>query len=74
MTVINTHYVEMGIHPPFVAESKSKTAPLLADTKKFELEPDRREPLSNKAFNKMQELASLGSFMGFRSLAWDIAA
>ena len=64
----------MGIHPPFIAKSKSKTVHLLADTKKSELKPDRREPLPDKAFNKMQELASLGSFTGFRSLAWDIAA
>jgi hypothetical protein len=73
LTVINTHYVKMGIHPPFVAELKSKTAHLLADTKKFELKPDHCEPLPDKAFNKMQELASLGSFTRFRSLAWDIA-
>jgi hypothetical protein len=74
LTLINAHYVEMGICPPFVAKSKSKTARLFADTKKFELKPDHREPISNKAFNKMQEFASLGSFMGFKSLAWDIAA
>jgi hypothetical protein len=46
LTVINAHYVEIGIHPPFVAKLKSKTARLLADTNKFELEPDHREPLS----------------------------
>jgi hypothetical protein len=74
LMVINAHNVEMGIHPPFVAKSKSKTARLLADTKKFELQPDCHEPLPDKAFDKMQELASLGSFIGFRSLAWDIAA
>jgi hypothetical protein len=74
LTVINAHYAEMGIHPPFVAKSKSKTVRLLADAKKFELKPDHREPLSDKAFDKMQELASLGSFTGFRSLAWDIVA
>jgi hypothetical protein len=45
LTVINAHYVEMGTHPPFVAKLKSKTARLLADIKKFELKPDRREPL-----------------------------
>ena len=45
LTVINAHYVEMGIHPLFVAKLKSKTARLLADAKKFELEPDHREPL-----------------------------
>jgi hypothetical protein len=64
----------MDIHPPFVAKLKSKTVRLLANTKKFELKPDRCEPLPDKAFNKMQELASLGSFTGFRSFAWDIAA
>jgi hypothetical protein len=74
LTVINAHYVKMGIHPPFVAKLKSKTARLLADTKKFELELDHCEPLPDKAFDKMQELASLGSFTGFRSLAWDIGA
>ena len=26
LTVINAHYVKMGIHPPFIAKSKSKTA------------------------------------------------
>ncbi len=72
--MINAHYIEMGIHPPFVAKSKSKTARLLADTKKFELKPDRREPLSNKTFNKMHDLARQGPFTGFRSLVWDIAA
>jgi hypothetical protein len=74
LTVINAHYVEMGIHPPFIAKSKSKTVRLLADTKKFKLKPDCCEPLPDKAFDKMQELASLGSFTGFRSFAWDIAA
>jgi hypothetical protein len=34
LTVINAHYVEMGICPPFIAISKSKTVRLLADTKK----------------------------------------
>ena len=66
--MINAHYVEMGIHPPFVAKSKTKTARLLADTKKFELEPDRREPLSDKTFDKMHDFAHLGPFTGFRSL------
>jgi hypothetical protein len=74
LTVINAHYVEMGIHPPFVAKSKTKTARLLADTKKFKFEQDRREPLSNKTFNKMHELAPLGPFTGFRYLVWDVAA
>jgi hypothetical protein len=74
LTVINAHYVKMGIHPPFVSKLKSKTARLLADTKKFKLKPDRREPLPNKAFNKMQELLSLGPFTRFRCLAWDIVA
>ena len=64
----------MGIHPPFVAKSKTKTARLLTDTKKFELEPDRREPLSDKTFDKMHDLARPGPFTGFRSLVWDIAA
>ena len=48
LTVINAHYIEMGIHLSIVAKSKTKTACLLADTKKFELEPDRREPLFDK--------------------------
>jgi hypothetical protein len=74
LTVINAHYVEMGIHPPFVAKSKTKTALLLADTKKFKLEPDCREPLSDTTFDKMYELALLGPFTGFRYLVWDIAA
>jgi hypothetical protein len=74
LTVINAYYVEMGIHPPFVAKSKTKTARLLADTKKFELEPDRREPLSDKTFDKMHDFARLGPFTGFKSLVWDIAA
>ena len=65
LTVINAHYVEMGIHPPFVAKSKTKTASLLADTKKFELKPDRREPLSDKTFDKMHDFACLGPFTGF---------
>ena len=73
LTVINAHYVEMGIQPSFVAKSKTKTARLLADTKKFELEPDRREPLSDKTFDKMHDLAHPGPFTGFRSLVWDIA-
>jgi len=64
----------MGIHPPFVAKSKTKTASLLADTKKFELEPDCREPLSDKTFDKMHDLARPGPFTGFKSLVWDIAA
>jgi len=72
--VINAHYVEIGIHLPFVAKSKTKTARLLADTKKFELEPDRHEPLSDKTFDKMHDLAHPGPFTGFRSLVWDIAA
>jgi hypothetical protein len=57
LMVINAHYIEMGIHPPFVAKSKSKTSCLLADTKKFELEPDRREPLSDRTFDKIHDLA-----------------
>ena len=64
----------MGIHPPFVAKSKTKTARLLVDTKKFELKPDRREPLSDKTFDKMHDFARPGPFTGFRSLVWDIAA
>ena len=74
MTVINAHYVDMGIHPPFVAKSMSKTARLLADAKTFELKPDRREPLSDRTFDKMHDLARQGPFTGFRSLVWDIAA
>jgi len=74
LTVINAHYVKMGIHPPFVAKSKTKTARLLANTKNFELEPDHREPLSDKTFDKMHDLARPGPFTGFRSLVWDIAA
>ena len=74
LTMINAHYVEMGIHPPFVAKLKSKTARLLADTKKIELEPDCREPLSDRTFDKMHDLACQGPFTGFRSLVWDIAA
>jgi hypothetical protein len=74
LTVINAHYVEMGIHPPFVAKSKTKTARLLANTNKFELKPDRREPLSDKTFDKMHDFARPGPFTGFRSLVWDIAA
>ncbi len=54
--------------------TQSKPARLLAGTKKFELKPDHCEPLPDKAFNKMQELTSLGSFTGFGSLAWDIVA
>ena len=72
--VINAHYVEMGIHPPFIAKSKSKTARLLADSKKFELEPDCCEPLSDKTFDKMHDLACQGPFTGFRSRVWDITA
>jgi len=72
--VINAHYVEIGIHLPFVAKSKTKTARLLADTKKFELEPDRHEPLSDKTFDKMHDLACPGPFTGSRALVWDIAA
>ncbi len=34
LMVNNAHYVEMGIHPPFVAKSKTKTAHLIPDTKK----------------------------------------
>ena len=74
MTVINAHYVDMGIHPPFVAKSMSKTARLLADAKTFELKPDRREPLSDRTFDKMHDLARQGPFTGFISLVWDIAA
>ena len=74
LKVINAHYAKMGIHPPIVAESKTKTVRLLADTKKFELEPDRREPLSDKTFDKMHNFARPGPFTGFRSLVWDIAA
>jgi len=74
LTVINAHYVEMGIHHPFVAKSKIKTARLLTDTKKFELEPDHREPLSDKRFDKIHDFARLGPFTDFRSLVWDIAA
>ena len=74
LAVINIHYDEMGIHPPFVAKSKTKTARLLADTKKFELKPDRREPLSNKTFGKMHNFARPGPVTGVRSLVWDIAA
>ena len=70
LTVINAHYVEMGIHPPFVAKSKTKTARLLVDTKKFELKPDRREPLFDKTFDKMHDLARPGPFTGFRSLVY----
>jgi hypothetical protein len=33
LTVINAHYAKMGIHPPAVAKSKTKTARLLTDTK-----------------------------------------
>ena len=72
--MINAHYVEIGIHLPFVAKSKTKTARLLADTKKFELEPDHREPLSDKRFDKIHDFARLGPFTDFRSLVWDIAA
>ena len=74
LTVINAHYVEMGIHPPFVAESKTKTARLIADTKKFELKPDHCGPLSNKTFDKMHDLACPGPSTGSRALVWDIAA
>ena len=74
LTMINAHYAEMGIHPPFVAKSWTKTARLLTDTKKFELEPDRHEPLSDKTFNKMHDFARLGPFTGFRSLVLNIAA
>ena len=74
LTVINAHYAEMNIHPHFVAKSKTKTARLLTDTKKFELKPDRHAPLSDKTFDKMHDFARLGPFTGFRSLVWDIAA
>ncbi len=74
LMVISAHYVEMGIHPPFVAKSKTKTAHLLAKTNKFELEPDRREPISDKTFDKMREFACLGPFTGLRALIWDVAA
>ena len=74
LMVISAHYVEMGIHPPFVAKSKTKTAHLLAKTNKFELEPARCEHLSDKSLDKMHDLARSGPFTGFRSLVWDIAA
>ena len=64
----------MGIHPPFIAKSKSKTARLLADTNKFELEPDRCERLSDRTFDKMHDFSRQGPFTGFRSLVWDITA
>ena len=75
LKAVNDHYVVNSLPPPFDADSlDSRASRLLAAQRRFQQEPDRREPLHDLVLHKMRQLAEQACPLGFAAAVWDITA
>ena len=71
---VNRYYVHKGFRKPFDYKDSSPASRLLREQKKFEDEPDKRDPLTEEMCIKMMDLAKEYGNLSFQAAVWNFTA